>query len=80
MVLYGTWYLLGVAAIVVIWGIFVAPAERAHHRRRMDLIQKRIRKKEKENEKLRRAEESLDEERTARRIQKKYFRCSRRHK
>ena len=80
MVLYGTWYLIGVAAIVVIWGLFVAPAERAHWRRRMDLIQERIRKKEMETQDRKRAKQRLDEERLAKRLHKKYLRRSRKHK
>ena len=46
MVLYGWWYLIGVAGVVVFWGLFIAPAERAHHKRRLEMIQRRIRDKE----------------------------------
>ena len=66
MVLYGWWYLIGVAAIVVFWAIFMAPAERRHFKRRLDLIQKRIRRKERKERKKREAQKKIEIERRTR--------------
>ena len=34
--------IIGLGAFVAIWIFFVAPAERRHHERKMDLVRKRI--------------------------------------
>ena len=63
MVLYGWWYLIGVAVIVLFWAIFIAPGERKHFKRRLDLLQKRIRKHDEQLEEEKQAEENLELER-----------------
>ncbi len=36
------WAIIGLGAFVAIWIFFVAPAERRHHERKLELVQKRI--------------------------------------
>ena len=36
------WALLGLGAFIAIWFLFVAPAERRHHERKLEMLQKRI--------------------------------------
>ncbi len=36
------WAIIGLGAFVAIWMLFVAPAERRHHERKLELLQKRI--------------------------------------
>ena len=47
------WAIIGLGAFVVIWMLFVAPAERRHHERKLELLQRKIEKlkarKEQEN-------------------------------
>jgi len=36
------WAIIGLGAFVAIWMLFVAPAERRHHERKLELLQKKI--------------------------------------
>lgn len=36
------WAIIALGAFVAIWLLFVAPAERRHHERKLDLLKKRI--------------------------------------
>jgi len=36
------WAIIGLGAFVAIWMIFVAPAERRHHERKLQMLQKKI--------------------------------------
>ncbi len=36
------WAILGIGAFVAIWMLFVAPAERRHHKRKLEMLQKKI--------------------------------------
>ena len=36
------WALIGLGAFVAIWILFVAPAERRHHERKLELLQRKI--------------------------------------
>ena len=40
------WAIIGLGAFVAIWMLFVAPAERRHHKRKLELLQKRIEKRQ----------------------------------
>tara|TARA_R110002049_G_scaffold260412_1_gene436240 strand:+ start:395 stop:640 length:246 start_codon:yes stop_codon:yes gene_type:complete len=46
MVLYGWWYLIGIAIVVVVYLGYIAPSENRHWKRRLKLYEDRIRKKE----------------------------------
>lgn len=41
-----TWAIIGIGAFVAIWMLFVVPAERRHHERKLEMIQKRIEKRQ----------------------------------
>lgn len=36
------WAILGIGAFVAIWMLFVAPSERRHHVRKLEMLQKKI--------------------------------------
>ena len=36
------WAIIGLGAFVAIWMLFVVPAERRHHERKLEIIQKKI--------------------------------------
>ncbi len=38
------WAIIGLGAFAVIWMLFVAPAERRHHERKLELLQRKIEK------------------------------------
>lgn len=40
------WALAGLGAFVAIWILFVAPAERRHHERKLELLQQKIEKRQ----------------------------------
>ena len=40
------WAIIGLGAFVAIWMLFVVPAERRHHERKLELVQKRIEKRQ----------------------------------
>ena len=42
--------IIGLGAFVVIWMLFVAPAERRHHERKLELLQRKIEKLEAQKE------------------------------
>ncbi len=44
------WAIIGLGAFVVIWMLFVAPAERRHHERKLELLQRKIEKLEVQKE------------------------------
>lgn len=44
------WAIIGLGAFVVIWMLFVAPAERRHHERKLELLQQKIEKLEAQKE------------------------------
>ena len=36
------WAIIGLGAFIAIWILFVAPAERRHHERKLEMIQRKI--------------------------------------
>jgi len=40
------WAIIGLGVFVAIWMLFVAPAERRHHERKLELVQKRIQERQ----------------------------------
>lgn len=48
MALYGWFFFVGVAGILLIGALLMVPSDRAHTKRRLEIIQKRIEKKEAE--------------------------------
>lgn len=44
------WAIIGLGAFVVIWMLFIAPAERRHHERKLELLQRKIEKLEAQKE------------------------------
>ncbi len=40
------WAIIGLGAFIAVWILFVAPAERRHHERKLELLQKRIDKRQ----------------------------------
>ena len=40
------WAIIGLGAFVAIWMLFVTPAERRHHERKLELLQKKIEKRQ----------------------------------
>jgi predicted MFS family arabinose efflux permease len=40
------WTIIVLGAFVAIWMLFVVPAERRHHERKLELLQKRIEKRQ----------------------------------
>ncbi len=45
------WAIIVLGAFVAIWMLFVAPAERRHHERKMGLLQKKIEQRQASNNK-----------------------------
>ncbi len=43
------WAMIVLAAFVAIWMLFVAPAERRHHERKLELLQKKIEQRQASN-------------------------------
>ena len=43
------WAMIVLGAFVAIWMLFVAPAERRHHERKLELLQKKIEKRKASN-------------------------------
>ena len=39
------WAIIGLGAFVAVWFLFVVPAERRHHERKLEMIRKRIEKR-----------------------------------
>ncbi len=66
MTVYGWGYVIGVAVAVVVWLVFIGPAEKRHFKRRLKLIQDRILRKEKKEQRQQEAEKALDRERKVR--------------
>ncbi|MFQ5546781.1 MAG: hypothetical protein ACE5FV_00705 [Woeseia sp.] len=46
MPLWGWGFLIGIAMILIIWFVFVAPMERQMHERKMELIRRRLKRNE----------------------------------
>ena len=40
------WAIIGLGAFIAIWILFVAPAERRHHERKLEIIQRKIEKRQ----------------------------------
>jgi len=40
------WALLGLGVFIAIWFLFVVPAERRHHERKLEMLQRRIDKRQ----------------------------------
>ena len=45
------WAMIVLVAFVAIWMLFVAPAERRHHERKLELLQKKIEQRQTSNNK-----------------------------
>lgn len=45
------WAMIVLGAFVAIWMLFVAPAERRHHERKLELLQKKIEQRQASNNK-----------------------------
>ncbi len=45
------WAMIVLGAFVAIWMLFVAPAERRHHERKLELLQKKIEQRQVSNNK-----------------------------
>ena len=45
------WAIIVLGAFVAIWMLFVAPAERRHHERKLELLQKKIEQRQASNNK-----------------------------
>ncbi len=45
------WAMIVLGAFVAIWMLFVAPAERRHHERKLELLQKKIEQRQANNNK-----------------------------
>ncbi len=45
------WAMIVICAFVAIWMLFVAPAERRHHERKLELLQKKIQQRQASNNK-----------------------------
>lgn len=43
------WAIIGLGAFVAIWMLFVVPAERRHHERKLELVRKRIEERQARN-------------------------------
>ena len=46
------WAMIVLVAFVAIWMLFVAPAERRHHERKLELLQKKIEQRQASNNKI----------------------------
>ena len=40
------WAIIGLGAFIAIWMLFVVPAERRHHERKLEMIQRKIEKRQ----------------------------------
>ncbi len=40
------WAIIGIGLFVAVWFLFVAPAERRHHERKLEMIQKKLEKRQ----------------------------------
>jgi hypothetical protein len=40
------WAIIGIGLFVAIWFLFVVPAERRHHERKLEMIQKKLEKRQ----------------------------------
>ena len=45
------WAIIGIGLFIAIWMLFVVPAERRHHERKLEIIQKRLEKRQTQTEK-----------------------------
>ena len=62
MVLYGWWYLIGVAIVVIVYLVYIGPSEDRLWRRRIKLVQDRIRKKEQKEQERQAKRDRLTQE------------------
>ena len=62
MVLYGWWYLIGVAIVVLVYLVYIGPSESRHWKRRIKLVQDRLQKKEEEQKTRKEKKERLRQE------------------
>ena len=62
MVLYGWWYLIGVAVVVLVYLVYIGPSENRFWKRRIKLVEDRIRKKEEKERANREKQERLEKE------------------
>ncbi len=44
------WAIVALVAFVAIWILFVVPAEKLHHERKLEMIQKKIEKRQAQND------------------------------
>ncbi len=68
MVLYGWWYLIGVAVVVLVFLVYIGPSEDRFWKRRIKLVQERIRKKEEKEAERQEKQERLEREKRTRRM------------
>ena len=54
------WALLGLALFVAIWLLFVVPAERRHHERKLALVRRKIEQRQKDSDAMEDESESSD--------------------
>ena len=40
------WAMIGLGAFIAVWFLFVAPAERRHHERKLEMLQRKIEKRQ----------------------------------
>ena len=82
MVLYGWWYLAGFAILVLAQLLYIGPSESRHWKRRIRLVQERMRRKDEERKAHEATQRRLDIEKHARRryrpIRVSFFRPTRR--
>ena len=45
------WAIIGLGAFVAVWFLFVVPAERRHHERKLELLQRKIEQRKSQNNK-----------------------------
>jgi len=67
MVLYGYWYLAAFALVVLVCGVYIGPFESRHWKRRIRLVQDRMRRKEEQRKAQEHILRRLDMEKHARR-------------
>ena len=58
MAMYGYGFLIGVALIVIVWFLFVAPMERRMHERKMQLMRRKLERNEERLRSLRADEQA----------------------
>ena len=68
MVLYGWWYLIGVAIVVVIQLVYLGPSETRFWKKRIEIVQDRIRKVEERKKEQEEKKEQLDREKRLHRM------------